>query len=67
MLSIYSLPNDKELRNYYLDLAINNNVDIIFVNELLKLSKDSLANINTYLEFGFKQKGTALMGVLNVS
>jgi sporadic carbohydrate cluster 2OG-Fe(II) oxygenase/sporadic carbohydrate cluster protein (TIGR04323 family) len=57
MLSIYSLPNDKELRNHYLNLAINNNVDIIFVNELLKLSKDSLANINTYLEFGFKQKG----------
>lgn len=57
MLSIYSLPDDKELRNHYLNLAINKNVDIIFVNELLKLSKDSLANINTYLEFGVKQKG----------
>jgi len=57
MLSIYSLPNDKELRNHYLNLASNNNIDIIFVNELLKLSKDSLAKINTYLEFGLKQKG----------
>lgn len=57
MLSIHSLPDNEELRKYYLDMAIENNIDILFVNELMKLSKDSINKINTYLEFGYKQKG----------
>ena len=57
MLSIHSLPDHEGLRNYYLDLALDNNVDIIFVNEMIKLSKDSINKIITYLEFGYKQRG----------
>ena len=57
MLSIHSLPDHDGLRKYYLDLALDNIVDIIFVNEMIKLSKDSVNKIITYLEFGYKQKG----------
>jgi|TARA_E500000318_G_C3568222_1_gene216626 hypothetical protein len=57
MLSIHSLPDNVELRKYYLTFALENNIDILFVNELIKLSKDSINKIITYLEFGYKQKG----------
>ena len=57
MLSIHSLPNDEELRDNYLSLAIANNVDIIFVNELVNVSKDTISKILTYYNFAVKQKG----------
>ena len=37
--------------------TLYNIVDMIFVNEMIKLSKDSVNKIITYLEFGYKQKG----------
>jgi len=57
MLSIYSLPDNKDLRNRYLEIALDNNIKIVFVNEMIKLSKDNINNIITYLEFACKQKG----------
>jgi len=57
MLSIHSLPDDEDVRNRYLRLAIDNKIDIIFVNELINISKDTLSKIITYHSFGSKQKG----------
>ena len=37
MFSIYALPDNEEKRNYILDLFIDNNVEVHFVNENLIL------------------------------
>jgi len=58
MLSIHSLPDDEEMRDSYLNLAIDNKIDIIFVNELLITSKNNINKILTYYNFAVKQKGT---------
>ena len=66
MLSIHSLPDDEEIRHTYLSLAIDNKIDIIFVNELLNISKDNITKILTYYNFGVKQKDQHSWEIKNV-
>ena len=52
MLSIFSLPDKKEWRDEILNLAIENNVELHFVNEYLILrNKTDLKLIQDYLNF----------------
>lgn len=52
LLSIFALPDNKQWRDEILELAIENNVELHFANELLSLkSRDDLKRIQTYREF----------------
>ena len=56
--SIYSLPNSRRRREYLINLALRNNITMWFANEEFCLSNESeKQKINTYLNFGYKQKG----------
>jgi sporadic carbohydrate cluster 2OG-Fe(II) oxygenase/sporadic carbohydrate cluster protein (TIGR04323 family) len=55
MLSIFSLPDDKETRDEILNLAIENKVELHFVNEYLILKDEmDLQLIKDYLNFSIK-------------
>ena len=57
MLSIHSLPGDKERADHLLSLALKNNVEIHFANEYCSLkNKDDLERLKTYLSFAVKKK-----------
>jgi sporadic carbohydrate cluster 2OG-Fe(II) oxygenase/sporadic carbohydrate cluster protein (TIGR04323 family) len=52
MLSIFALPDKKEWRDEILNLSLDNNVELHFVNEYLVLkTKDDFNLIQKYLEF----------------
>ena len=55
--SMYAITDDKERRNELLNLAIENNVELHFANELcfLKNTQD-LEKINAYLNFAVPKK-----------
>ena len=58
MHSIYSLPDARRRREYLINLALKNNITMWFANEEFCLSNESeKQKINTYLNFGHKQKG----------
>tara|TARA_B100000686_G_C16794118_1_gene980985 strand:- start:84 stop:1265 length:1182 start_codon:yes stop_codon:yes gene_type:complete len=58
MFSIYSLPEDKQLRTQLYDMIIQNKTQIHFANELCTLkSVEDASIIEYYLNFGIKQKG----------
>ncbi len=58
MHSIYSLPDEIVRREYLINLALTNNITMWFANEEFCLSNESeKQKINTYLNFGYKQKG----------
>ena len=58
LCSMYSMTDDKERRDYILNLALELGVELHFSNELtsLKTSKD-LERIKTYLDFAVPKKG----------
>jgi len=58
MSSIYSLPDEIVRRDKLLNLALENNITIWFVNEEFCLhNEEEKDKINTYLNFGHKHKG----------
>jgi len=58
MHSIYSLPDEIVRREYLINLALTNKVTMWFANEEFCLTDESeKQKINTYLNFGYKQKG----------
>lgn len=57
MLSIHSLPKDKERANHLLSMALKNHVEIHFANEYCSVKNmDDLERIQTYLSFAVKKK-----------
>jgi len=58
LCSMYSLPDNTKRRNYLLNLALKNNVELHFANEYCKLSnKKDFDKINFYLNFAKHKKG----------
>lgn len=52
MCSMFALTDNKQRRNELLELALSNNVELHFANELSSLrSRDDLERIQTYLDF----------------
>lgn len=58
LCSIYSLTDDPDRRRELLQLALDNNVELHFANELTSLkSKEDLDRIETYLNFAVLKSG----------
>ncbi len=56
--SMYALTDDTERRSELLNIALENNVELHFANELIALrTKDDLEKIETYLNFAVPKKG----------
>lgn len=52
LVSLYALSDDAERRNYLLNLALDNSVELHFANEYCKLkTADDLKRIQTYMNF----------------
>jgi len=57
LTSMYAITDDKQRRNELLNLAIENNVELHFANELCFLkNKEDLKQINEYLNFAVPKK-----------
>jgi hypothetical protein len=55
LASMYSLPDDIERRDYIMNLALANHVELHFANELCTLqNSQDLLRIKTYLEWGVR-------------
>jgi len=58
LCSMYSLTDDKDRRNEILEMALANNVELHFANELCYLkTREDLAQIDAYMNFAVAQKG----------
>lgn len=58
LASMYSLPDDVERRDYIMNLALENSVELHFANELCILqTRQDMLRIKTYLEWGVKING----------
>lgn len=58
MASMYALPDNIERRDYIMNLALENKVELHFANELCTLQTDQdLLKIKTYLEWGVQSDG----------
>ena len=58
LASMYAITDDKKRRNELLNLALENNVELHFANELCFLkNKKDLEQINDYLNFAVPKKG----------
>ena len=58
LCSMYSLPDNSQSRNYLLNLALKNKVELHFANEYCKLTNyKDLKKINFYLNFAKYKKG----------
>ena len=58
LCSMYSITDDVQRRNELFDLALENNVELHFANELCFLkSKQDLEQINSYMNFAVLKKG----------
>lgn len=58
LTSMYAMTDDKERRNELFNLAIENNVELHFANELCFLkNKEDLKQITNYLNFAVVKKG----------
>jgi len=58
LCSIYALTDDINRRNEILNIALDNNVELHFANELIALrTKDDLNKITDYLDFAVYKKG----------
>ena len=58
MLSIFSLPDDKERRSTILQKAVKNKKKIIFANELQVLQdSEDINKVEYYRTFAVKKKG----------
>jgi len=58
LCSMYALTDDTQRRNEILNIALDNNVELHFANELIALrTKDDLNKIKDYLDFAVYQKG----------
>jgi sporadic carbohydrate cluster protein (TIGR04323 family) len=55
LASMYSLPDDIDRRDYIMNLALENKVELHFANELCTLQNhQDLTRIKTYMEWGIK-------------
>ena len=55
---MYRITDDVQRRNELFDLALENNVELHFANELCFLkSKQDLEQINSYMNFAVLKKG----------
>ena len=58
LCSMYSITDDAKRRNKLFELALENNVELHFANELCFLkNKKDLEQINDYLNFAVPKKG----------
>ena len=58
LTSMYAITDDKQRRMELFDLAVENNVELHFANELCLLkNKEDLEQINDYINFAVPKKG----------